>query len=199
MPGFTTEDRPVELEVKRVVDDKYCYQQTQTQCRETTKEVEREICTYAYRQLVEKHTTITTQKTYEEKSETMKVTTCSPSEYGYHKKPYGHQDSGEHQYCREEYQTQAYRVPLVTEPLNGKIEVSVPEPVKECVTKKIELTEVVCEDVVAEKCIDLAKYQAETQIIQQTEVVLGEPNCNQVTLTLPTQACSKQQYGYGHH
>ena len=54
-------------------------------------------------------------------SETMKVTTCSPA--GYHQEPsygYGHghhkRSAGEHQYCREEYQTQEYRIPKVEEP-----------------------------------------------------------------------------------
>ena len=49
-------------------------------------------------------------------SETMKVTTCSPTAgYGY---GHGHhkRSAGEHQYCREEYQTQEYRIPKVEEP-----------------------------------------------------------------------------------
>ena len=79
--------------------------------------------------------------TYEDKSETMKVTTCRASGYGDH---YG---AGEHQYCREEYQTQAYRVPLVTEPYEISLEVSAPEPVKNCVVKDIVITEVVCKDI----------------------------------------------------
>ena len=61
------------------------------------------------------------QITDDVKSETMKVTTCSPT--GYHSPPSGygygqqnHEDKGEHQYCREEYQTQEYRLPKVEEP-----------------------------------------------------------------------------------
>ena len=53
-------------------------------------------------------------------SETMKVTTCSPTA-GYGKPSYGYghghkRSAGEHQYCREEYQTQEYRIPKVEEP-----------------------------------------------------------------------------------
>ena len=52
-------------------------------------------------------------------SETMKVTTCSPTA-GYGKPSYGYghhkRSAGEHQYCREEYQTQEYRLPKVEEP-----------------------------------------------------------------------------------
>ena len=59
------------------------------------------------------------QITDDVKSETMKVTTCSPT--GYHSPPSGygyghHEEKGEHQYCREEYQTQEYRLPKVEEP-----------------------------------------------------------------------------------
>lgn len=127
--------------------------------------------------------------TYEDKSETMKVTTCSPSGYGDH---YG---AGEHQYCREEYQTQAYRVPLVNAPLEITVDVTAPEPVQTCVTKDIVLTEVKCEDIVEKKCFNVAKFEDGTNTIDQQEVVLSEEgNCNAVTLTLPTQACKKGHY-----
>ena len=84
------------------------------------------------------------------KSETMKVTTCSAA--GYHQRPtYGHhqgkRSAGEHQYCREEYQTQEYRIPNVEQPNEVYVEVAVPEPRKECRTITTELTEVVCKDV----------------------------------------------------
>ena len=128
------------------------------------------------------------QVTYETKTETMKVTTCSASGYGDH---YG---AGEHQYCREEYQTQSYRVPLVTVPLDVSVEVSVPEPVKNCVTKEITITEVKCTDIVEQKCFNVAKFEDGTNTVDQVAVVLGEPNCNAVTLTLPTQACKKGHY-----
>merc|ERR1711936_1547329 len=99
VPAFTTVDKPITLDVKVVEDNDYCYQQITT------------LCTYSYQNKVTTLDARVTQVTYAEKSETMKVTSCKPSGYGDH---YG---AGEHQYCREEYQTQAYKVPLVTEPL----------------------------------------------------------------------------------
>merc|ERR1712149_57545 len=151
----------------------------------TPQTVSREICTYTYVSEKSVQPAQTTQVTYEDKSETMKVTTCSPSGYGDH---YG---AGEHQYCRAEYQTQAYRVPLVTVPLDVTVEPAVPVPVKECVTKEIVIDEVVCNDIVEEKCFNVAKFEDSTNTVDQIGYVLGEPNCNAVTLTLPTQACSK--------
>merc|ERR1712038_1339513 len=185
VPAFTTKVTPITLDVKRVVDNDYCYNQIRTVCEETNKVVPREICTYNYVKKEETMTATTTQVTYETKTETMKVTTCSASGYGDH---YG---AGEHQYCREEYQTQSYRVPLVTVPLDVSVEVSVPEPVKNCVTKEITITEVKCTDIVEQKCFNVAKFEDGTNTVDQVEVILGEPNCNAVTLTLPTQACKK--------
>ncbi len=197
VPGFKTETTPVELAVKNIVDDQFCYTATRTECEEVSKVNDREICTYTYSSKKATLPASTVQVTFEEKSETMKVTTCRPSGYP---KPhgYGHQhEHGEHQYCREEYQTQQYRVPLVNEPLEVSVELAAPEPAKECVTKQIEVNEVQCRDVEEERCIDLAAFEDATVTVDQTAVVLGDPNCKQITLTLPTEVCSK--HGYGHH
>merc|ERR1712123_3907 len=107
VPAFTEKVTPVTLAVKEVVDNDYCFDRVLTVCEETSTTVDREICTYVYEREDVTAPCTTTQVTYEEKSETMKVTTCGASGYG----------SGEHQYCREEHQTQAYKVPLVTVPL----------------------------------------------------------------------------------
>ena len=76
----------------------------------------------------------------------MTVTNCKAS---------GHADNyhGEHQVCGEEEQTQAYKVPLVTAPLDITVDLTNPEPMQTCVIKEILLTEVVCEDIVKEKII----------------------------------------------
>jgi len=199
VPAFADETKPVELAVKRVVPDQYCYTQVQTQCEEVTTSNPREICTYNYISRKTQEPATTTKVTYETNSETMKVTTCRPSGYGSpHQYGYG-ADKGEHQYCREEYQTQQYDVPKVTTPLEITVEMAVPEPVKECVTKTIEYTETVCRDIEVEKCIDLVKFEDGIETVDQTETVLGEPNCNKVTLTLPTEACQEQKHGYGYH
>ena len=113
----------------------------------------------------------------------MKVTNCKASGYDDHYK-------GEHQICAEEYQTQAYKVPLVTEPLDITVELTNPEPVETCVTKDIILTEVKCADIVEEKCFNVAKLVDNVNVIEQQDIIIGEPNCNAVTLELPTQSCS---------
>jgi len=188
VPAFTTKVTPIELAVKVVQDADYCYDQIVTVCTAADAIEQYELCTYSYAPLVSDLTGTVTQVTYADKSETMKVTSCKPSGYGDH---YG---AGEHQYCREEYQTQAYKVPLVTEPLEVAVQLTNPEPVKTCVTKDITVTTVTCEDQVNNVCFNVAKFVDATNVIDQQEVILGEPNCNPVTLTLPTKACKKSHY-----
>merc|ERR1719213_1013833 len=194
VPAFAEQVTPVVLDVKEVVDNDYCFDEVLTVCEETTTVVEREICTYEYAREDVTAPCTTTQVTYEDKSETMKVTTCGPSGYG--SPGYGH---GEHQYCREEYQTQAYKVPLVTAPLEQSCSLAYPAPKKVCVTKAIEITEVKCEDKIENKCFNVAKFADATNTVDQKEVIIGEPSCEQITLTFPTQSCSKGHHAPVHH
>merc|ERR1712242_78632 len=188
VPAFTTKVTPIELAVKVVQDADYCYDQIVTVCTAADAIEQHELCTYSYAPLVSDLTGTVTQVTYADKSETMKVTSCKPSGYGDH---YG---AGEHQYCREEYQTQAYKVPTVDTPKDITVDLTNAEPVETCVTKVIEVDEGVCEDVKAQKCFNVARLVDSTNTIIQTEVILGDPKCDVVTLTLPTKACKKSHY-----
>merc|ERR1711892_24930 len=195
VPAFAEKVTPVTLAVKEVVDNDYCFDRVLTVCEETSTTVDREICTYVYEREDVTAPCTTTQVTYEEKSETMKVTACGASGYG--SPGYGH---GEHQVCREEYQTQAYKVPLVTVPLEVSCSLAYPAPKKVCVTKAIEITEDKCEDKIENKCFNVAKFADATNTVDQKEVVIGEPSCEQITLPLPTQACQKSSgYPQPHH
>merc|ERR1712128_260038 len=161
VPAFAEKVTPVTLAVKEVVDNDYCFDRVLTSCEETSTVVEREICTYVYEREDVTAPSTTTQVTYDQKSETMKVTRCGASGYG--QQGYGHQaqgygQQGEHQVCREEYQTQAYKVPLVTVPLEVTCSLAYPAPKKVCVTKAIEITEVKCEDKIENKCFNVAKF-----------------------------------------
>lgn len=194
VPQFRDEVTPVTLDVKIVVPDQFCYDSVLTVCKETSTINAHTLCTSTYEPIEqafafgEPLVGHSTQVTYEDKSETMRVTTCRASGYGSEH----HYGAGEHQYCREEYQTQAYKVPLVTADLEVELALTNPQPKEICVDIEVELTEVKCEDIVEAKCIDLVKFEDSTNTIDQvTSVISEEPNCNAVTLTLPTKACSK--------
>merc|ERR1712243_217532 len=104
------------------------------------------------------------------------------------------------QHCREEYQTQAYKVPLVTAPLQVTCSLAYPAPKEVCVTKDITITEAKCQDKVENKCFNVAKFIDAKNTVNQKEIIIGEPSCEQITLTLDTQAC-QQKHGYttGYH
>jgi hypothetical protein len=187
VPQFRDEVTPVTLDVKIVVPDQFCYESVLTVCEETSKINKHTLCTSTYKAVEAALKGQVTQVTYEDKSETMRVTTCRASGYG-SPDHYG----GEHQYCREEYQTQAYKVPLVTAPKEVDVTLTAPQPVEKCTDVEVEITEVVCNDIKEQKCVDLVKFEDSTNTINQvTTVISEEPNCKQVTLTLPTKACSK--------
>merc|ERR1712227_846896 len=190
VPAFTDKVTPVTLAVKEVVDNDYCFDRVLTICEETSVTVDREICTYVYEKEDVTAPCTTTQVTYEDKSETMKVTACGPAGYGYGHQGYG----GEHQVCHEEYQTQAYKVPLVTYPLEVSCSLSYPASRKVCITKAIEITEVKCEDKIENRCFNVAKFVDTENVVEQVETIIGEPKCDQITLSLPTQACSKAHH-----
>jgi len=187
VPQFRDEVTPVTLAVKVVEPDQFCYERVITTCEETSKINKHTLCTSTYESVEAALKGQVTQVTYEDKSETMRVTTCRASGYGA-----AHYGAGEHQYCREEYQTQAYKVPLVTAPLEVDVTLAAPQPKEICTDIEVEITEVVCKDDVSEACVDLVKFGDSTNTINQvTTVISEEPNCNSVTLTLPTKACSK--------
>merc|ERR1712155_260093 len=48
VPAFADQVTPVELAVKEVADEDYCFDRVLTVCELTTTTVDREICTYVY-------------------------------------------------------------------------------------------------------------------------------------------------------
>ena len=186
MPAFAEQVTPVTLAVKEVVDNDYCFNRVLTICEETSTVVQGEICTYVYEREDVVTDCQTTQITYDEKSETMKVTACGVQDpaYGYGADPY----RGEHQVCHEKNQTQAYKVPLVIAPLIVQCSLAYTAPKEICVTEDITISEVKCEDKVENKCSNVAKFVDATNTVDQKEIIIGEPSCEQITLTLDTQA-----------
>merc|ERR1711997_468450 len=161
VPAFITQTTPITLAVKEVKDNDYCYDQIRTVCTVTESVNQHELCTYSYGPKTDTLPAQITQVTYEDKSKTMKVTSCKPSGYGDH---YG---AGEHQYCREEYQTQAYKVPTVDTPKDITVDLTNPEPVKTCVVKDIVVTTVTCADEVNNVCFNVAELVDGTNVIDQ--------------------------------
>ena len=118
VPAFKSETESTPLAIKEEEPEKYCFDLIKTVCEErVTDETEpREVCTTRYRSKATQLGAATTQVTYKDVSDTMKVTTCEV------KGDKHYPLRGVHQYCHETYQTQSFKVPVVTVPL--KIEVN---------------------------------------------------------------------------
>ncbi len=212
VPAFAPRVTPLTLPTKNIMNGEYCFDEVLTECKETSTTVDRKICTFEYVKEEVVALCATTQVTFDVKSETMKETSCKNKASGYAAAPsYGNPSygtpgygtpsygapapahgTGEYQHCREEYQTQTYRVPLVTVPNPELCKLSFPAPKQVCVTKSLVITEVKCAEKVEKKiCFPVVKWVDSSVRVEQKEVAIVEPSCKQLTLSLPTQACTK--------
>merc|ERR1712110_199105 len=78
-----------------------------------------------------------------------------------------------------------------TAPLEVTCSLSYPAPKEVCVTKSIEITEVKCEDKIENVCFNVAKFVDATNTVEQVETIIGEPSCEQITLTLPPRPAAR--------
>jgi hypothetical protein len=203
VPAFAPRVTPLSLATKNIMNGEYCFDEVLTECKETSTTVDRKICTFQYVKEEAVALCATTQVTFDEKAETMKETSCKKKASGfaaatsYGTPSYGvpapAHGTGVHQHCREEYQTQAYRVPLVTVPNPELCKLSFPAPKQVCVTKSLVLTEVKCAEKVEKRtCFPVVKWVDSSVRVEEKDVAIVEPSCKQRTLTLPTQACTKK-------
>jgi hypothetical protein len=211
VPAFAPRVTPLTLATKNIMNGEYCFDEVLTECKETSTTVDRKICTFQYVKEEVVALCATTQVTFDKKAETMKRTSCKKKASGYAAAPsygtpsygapaYGTPSygapahgTGEYQHCREEYQTQAYRVPLVTVPNPELCRLSFPAPKQVCVTKSLVITEVKCAEKVEKRtCFPVVKWVDDSVRVEQKDVVIVEPSCKQLTLTLSTQACRKK-------
>ena len=120
------------------------------------------------------------------------VTVCQPGYDGYGHGGYGGYNQ---QYCKEVAQETQYNVPSVPV-VEPEVTVTYPSPVKECVDKPISLPIVRCEDITEQKCIPVPAIEESSVSFNKCTYDLGEPDCQQVELTLPKQQCVELVFGY---
>jgi len=180
-PAFETKCESVDLKVKTVVDKEQCQDITRTVCTVSDEVIENKLCVYDYEKQSEQTVATTVKVTYAKECTSQKVTVCQPGQ-GYHYQSYGHQ------YCKEEPQYTCYNVPKVT-PMEKKVSLIFPSPVKSCSDKPISLPRVSCEDLIENKCITVPDVKEEVKSVEKCEVSLAEPSCQYVDLTLPKQVC----------
>merc|ERR1719427_240069 len=113
---------------------------------------------------------------------------CEESGYGSPGNGYG-----AHQVCGEKSATQKFSLPEVDEPLEQTCKLSYPVPRKVCKDYNYEITNIVCKDKVSEVCFDIPKLRDTTRSVEDTELVQGEPNCDEVILTKASKLCTEPE------
>ena len=187
-PVFESKCTSVDVTVKAIVDKEQCQDITRTVCTTADEVIENNICVYSYEKQSEKTVATTVAVTYAKECTNQKVTVCQPSQ------GYSHQSYGQ-QYCKEDYQKTCYNVPKVT-PVDKKVSVVFPSPVKSCSDKPITIPRVSCEDLIENKCITVPDVKDEIKKVEKCNVSLAEPSCQEVSLTLPKQVCTDLVYGH---
>ena len=102
--------------------------------------------------------------------------------------------SYEQKYCKEDDQQSCYNVPTFTMN-NTEVSVTRPAPIKSCTHTSTTIQRITCKDIVENKCMTVPEVKEETQKIDKCEVVLGEPSCQEVSLTLPMGTFNDLAYG----
>jgi len=193
-PTIATECNNVALPVKLIEDIDFTYIVTRTVCTESIQEIPQEVCVYKYNQKTEDTTAKTVEVTFEKVTDVQMVTVCQPGPAGYGHGGYGGYG---HNYCKEVAQETAYNVPVVT-PVDIDVTVAYPEPEKVCVDKPISLPVVSCNDISEERTIKVPTVVDSEVIVAMCIAKIGEPDCQNVELTLPKQRCIELAYGHAH-
>jgi hypothetical protein len=187
IPTFETKCSSVVLDVKVIVDKEQCQNITHTVCSSADEVIKHKICVYEYEKKTEDVETKTVSITYAKECTNHRVTVCQPVQ-GYQHQSY------EQQYCKEDDQQSCYNVPTFTMN-NTEVSVTRPAPIKSCTHTSTTIQRITCKDIVENKCMTVPELKEETQKIDKCEVVLGEPSCQEVSLTLPIETFHGLAYG----
>lgn len=79
------------------------------------------------------------------------------------------------------------------------VNVRVPQPVRKCIKKKVQIPTVTCEDNKEQRCFELVTLEQTEQEIEKCHTIVGPQECQKVTLNLPSQVCVDEKSGYGRY
>jgi len=197
-PDLETQCVDESTTIKIVASKSQCYTTTRTVCTISDEDIDNEICQYKYQNRIEKTKAKSVEIEFAKECDTQMVTVCEPAGYGPKPAPsllYGYARHGhvsEH-YCKEVAQETCSHVPVV-KIVEPSVEVTYPEPTKECTNQPIHLPRISCEDISAERCIDVPEVKDSTETIRKCTTVIS-PGCQGADLMLPKQVCSELSYG----
>jgi len=187
---------PVSLKGVEVVEKEKCLSITRTVCTEGEEEVTVDVCTITYSPSPVQAEATLVEVTFKKECSKQMVTVCQPQS-GYHSHGYGDYNKGSYQHCKEIAQETCYNKPA-TQPTQEQVTLMVPTPSQDCGPQQITIPTVQCEDITEERCVQLPSVSSTQVEAEQCTVPLGQPQCNQMDLTLPLQVCRELLYGDAH-
>ena len=187
-PAFETKCASIDLKVKVIIIKDQCHNITHTVCSAADEVIENKICVYSYERQLEEMVAKTVKVTYNKECSSQKVSVCQPVQ------SHSYQSYGQ-QYCKEEDQETCYNIPTVT-PVDTKVSVIFPSPLKTCENKPISITRISCEDLIEEKCIKVPQIEEKTEKVEKCKVTLAKQSCQEISLTLPKQVCVGLVHGH---
>ena len=167
----------VELENDILGEEEKCVQVTRTECREEIEQVQNELCGYTYESRTESAFIKSIDVDYEKTQRKEHVEVCRQT-YGYGKK------------CEEVKQKVKQNKPHVSSK-NKRIEIQFPEALKKCLSRRLFLPRIVCEDKTTEKCFKVPTVQKELITLQVCRVNTAEPKCENKKFDLPKIKCEQ--------
>jgi len=189
VPKFPKDSKPVQLYSGAVVEERHCFDVTKTICEESSQIVSKEVCVYSYNQKTVVAPAQMTEVTFERRHERLGATKCRKEkilETGYKEK--------EVEVCKHEYVEAPFSLPSVAENINEFIDMSIPEPDKNCQTYKFEIPEVTCKDVTTRECTDLA-YVDTVAVTEYLDTIHLDykGKCSQRRLEQQQKVCIQEQ------
>jgi len=188
VPKFSTVDNTVHLYSGEVKEERHCYDVTKTICQESSQIVSKEVCVYSYNQKTVVAPAQMTEVTFQRRQEKLAVTKCTKEKIqeGYKEKVV--------EVCKQDYVEAPYTLPSVAANINEFIEMSIPEPEKNCQTFRYEIPEVTCKDVTTRECTELVHVDPVTVTEYLDTVQMDyKGKCGQRVLKQQQQVCTMEQ------
>ena len=188
-PGdLETECEEVELKYMKVNTIEQCYTVTKTICEEQVSDEEREICKWQFKYSETQGLAKGVDVSFDQTTETVETEVCETQRPTYG--GYGGYGSQQEEVCQPAEQQIKIFTPRST-PRESSVRITLPEPVKTCITKRVSVPQINCRDETEEKCTMAPEIEDAVETVEVCRSTLGPEECRDAKLLLPVQTCTE--------
>lgn len=183
----------IEVKYMKISTEEKCYDVTRTICEESVEEEDREICTYEFKNAERQDQAKGIDVQFNKASRTKSVEICEKVPV----RGYGYVKTYEN-VCKEADQTTETVTPSVS-PRDFTVDVSGPELVRTCITKRMTTPMIECRDETESKCSMAPKIEDAVEELEVCQYNLGPEECREAKLYLPVQTCTEKTEEKSHY